>query len=308
MTPPAARGPQAPVLYGMMSCQKQIYADMVEAQLTTWASTVPREAIIVVGGPFDDVAVGVETTAVSWGCSDAMSDVACKEGTMLYRAAIRARRLGSKWFVVSQDDKYIWKGNLERKLSEYDPATPQVFASFGCGRAWRHWPKSRNGTLPRPPGWAEPSFVCDAVWKRGAICGGSTFIMSRSALDLLLLPGQTAEDFHREYLAPKYDKRNPGGSGRASDSFSSCLFYNRSIPMFPEMGLMNGFGSWREKVGPAGVPAAVEEFRKRYAKQLQGNGKRQRTTGMLTVHLAGRKEHIPSIIRQLHTDWPHGEA
>lgn len=278
-----------PVLYGMESCPPPQYAAMVDAQLSTWAAKTPREAIIVVGGPHDDVYEGIEERN-DFLCGEKQDDLACKEALMLYRAARRAKSLGSDWLVVSQDDKYIWKDHMEQTLAGFDGSVPTVFGGFGCGRGWKYTPASKNGTLPKPRGFVETAFYCEAVHKHGGICGGVTFFISRGALDILVRPGQTAQQFHDEFMLPKVLHKANGG---ASDSFSSCIFYNRSIPMSVEKSLIGGMATWNQGQpnGPEEAKAAVARFKASRAKRAEG---------LLTIHLTAGKKVIPDIIRALH--------
>merc|ERR1712113_173872 len=119
------------VLYGIESCSGKYYVEMVDAQLNTWGKEVPRENIIIVGGPRDDAAVGIEE-GNAFKCGDRQTDLACKEGLMLWRAVDRMDRVGANWLVVSQDDKYLWRKALDKVLREFDANKPQVLAPFGC--------------------------------------------------------------------------------------------------------------------------------------------------------------------------------
>ena len=48
------------MMYGIETFGGKAYVDMVQAQRDTWAKALPRENLIIVGGPSDDVDAGVE--------------------------------------------------------------------------------------------------------------------------------------------------------------------------------------------------------------------------------------------------------
>jgi hypothetical protein len=267
-----------PVLYGIESCPGQSYVDMVDAQLDTWAKAVPRENLIIVGGPRDDVAAGVET-ATGFTCGDDKQDLACKEGLLLWRAVDRAERLGSKWLIVSQDDKYIWRGALEEELLAIDAEEPQVIASFGCGQPWRYNPGSKNGTKPFPLGWVEPMPSCQGVEEKGGICGGPTYFVSRGALRLLRTRGQTPDAFKHAFLAPMADAPSRGVQ---SDTFASCFYYGRGI----KQGLISKLieRTYRANELDELTPGSLE-------------------SSPLAVHVDVPKDLGATTIRRFHREW-----
>jgi hypothetical protein len=261
------------VLYGIESCNGSHNVDMVDAQLKTWGKDLPRENLIIVGGPRNDVAAGVEAED-AFTCGDQLEDLACKEGLLLWRAIARMERVSAKWLVVGQDDKYIWRKALDRALLEYDADEPQVLASFGCGKAWNYSEGSKGGAVAPPPTWTETQFTCEAVYRSGGICGGPTFMVSRGALRLLRKEGQTAAEFKNEYLLPK-------GVGRESDLFSSCFFYRRNIPQ------------------------RVAEIikRTRESEGIEGKDPHTELRSPVAVHVTGPRGRVADFILKTHREW-----
>merc|ERR1711953_1386775 len=99
--------------------------------------------------------------------------------------------------------------------------------------SWQYQKASKGGTVPRPKEYIQPPFSCEAVWTKGALCGGGVYFVSRGAMDLLLNSGQTWKDFMEEMrLASK-------GRGAASDIFASCMFHARNLPMWSEHPVTN---------------------------------------------------------------------
>eukprot|EP00928_Gymnodinium_smaydae_P007517 TRINITY_DN12699_c0_g1_i1.p1 TRINITY_DN12699_c0_g1~~TRINITY_DN12699_c0_g1_i1.p1 ORF type:complete len:276 (+),score=51.04 TRINITY_DN12699_c0_g1_i1:657-1484(+) len=267
---------------------------MVKAQLHTWARGLPREQLIVVGGPFDDRHHGViRDEDDEYQCQESQASLACKEGLMLWRASKRVESTGAGWLMVSQDDKYVWREELEEAMKRYDPDTPQVLGSFGCGRAWKNNPDSDGGEKPFPRGWSEPEYSCDDVYEKGGLCGGSTFLVSRAALRQIRRKGQKPADFAKEFATISKSR------GGTSDIYTSCLMYDRGVPMMINRltdGLVNlgdREAAWKKEV-PDDINAreAARQFRWELG-----------TTQPLTVHLAGvSKEHAAPVIYALDAD------
>eukprot|EP00450_Noctiluca_scintillans_P013569 CAMPEP_0194491496 /NCGR_PEP_ID=MMETSP0253-20130528/10359_1 /TAXON_ID=2966 /ORGANISM="Noctiluca scintillans" /LENGTH=256 /DNA_ID=CAMNT_0039332239 /DNA_START=266 /DNA_END=1036 /DNA_ORIENTATION=- len=192
---------------------------MVQGQLETWASDLPRESLIIVGGVHDDFHRGLAPQA-RIPCQDSPNSMPCKEASILYMAVDRAQMLNSRWLFVGQDDKYVFTDDLADILSEYDPDEPQIFAAVGCGLSWEH---GHPGEA-RPAGVRQPPFSCQAVWEKGGICGGPGYVVSRAALHRLRSEGQSMASFLEEFQRAANTTR-----GGASDIFASCFFYSRDI-------------------------------------------------------------------------------
>jgi len=84
-----ARAPPAlkvsfPVIYSIMTCDGPSYTAMAEAQLSTWARDLPRDNMVIVGGPHDDASEGVEGS-MGFECPDSQADVSCKEAVRRLR-------------------------------------------------------------------------------------------------------------------------------------------------------------------------------------------------------------------------------
>eukprot|EP00928_Gymnodinium_smaydae_P002778 TRINITY_DN11004_c0_g1_i1.p2 TRINITY_DN11004_c0_g1~~TRINITY_DN11004_c0_g1_i1.p2 ORF type:complete len:399 (-),score=96.29 TRINITY_DN11004_c0_g1_i1:70-1266(-) len=211
---------RACVLYGIGTCGKAAAEAILQASLETWAHAIPRERVIIVGGSQDDGRQGLASEPLP--CDDGPQGFGCKEATMLYRAAARARLVGADWLVVGQEDKYIRTRRLERHLGRQDPSKRQVLAVYGCGRSWKFAPESAGGAKPRPKGWREPPFSCEAVRRNGSICGGGTYAVSRAALEALQLEGRSLAQFVEEMVSGSAAKG-------ASDLMASCLFHKYGI-------------------------------------------------------------------------------
>jgi hypothetical protein len=267
------KGATPKVIWGIESNSIAAYEKIVETQLATWAKHVPRENLVIVGGKFDDGA----SAAISqepMKCDDSGRGLPCKEALLVDRGIERARSLGADWLMVGQEDKYIWRANVERALSNYDPAEPLVLGSFGCGQSWAFHKDSKNATLPMPRGWVDPSKSCKAVNENGGLCGGPVYFLSRGALERVKKQGQTSNEFISEFVS--------GGGAEThanSDQLASCLYYARGIPMRKEYRLEAGnvdFSTMDE----------VGHFRNR--------------SGLTSAHINVPKDSIPSALQELH--------
>eukprot|EP00747_Dinoflagellata_sp_TGD_P128650 gnl/TRDRNA2_/TRDRNA2_174576_c0_seq9.p1 gnl/TRDRNA2_/TRDRNA2_174576_c0~~gnl/TRDRNA2_/TRDRNA2_174576_c0_seq9.p1 ORF type:complete len:472 (+),score=75.33 gnl/TRDRNA2_/TRDRNA2_174576_c0_seq9:33-1418(+) len=201
---------------------------MVDAQLATWGKSIARKHFIFVGGDHDDGLWGLSTGLT---CGDTMEDLACKEAVLIDRAADRIQGTQAEWFVVTEDDHFVFPDSYANLLSNYDPDTPQALTfALGCGRLWEHHPGSKNGTLPMPRGFDQPTYTCDAVARKGGICSGGSYILSRGALKMIKEHkhlNQHSGSFVDQFLS-SIDR---GGFGRRhTDVAASCFFYQQGIP------------------------------------------------------------------------------
>jgi len=268
----------ANILYGLESCNKSAYNSMVETQLTTWGSSLPRENFVIVNGARDDYNDKVVDEESP--CTDEPSELACKEAVMMYRAASRVRSIGADWLAVGQDDKYIWPQEFENALSKHDPRKPAVLAVVGCGKGWQHHEESKNGTEPRPKGWVEPEFSCKAVYEQGSICGGATYIVSRGALELLT-KGSTSQSFVADFLSHSV-------KGTNSDLAASCFFYSRGISISTDLDIINRF----VELSPSEADSSEDAS---FVNLLS------KDTPPLTAHLHFNKENIPSVMKNIYS-------
>eukprot|EP00747_Dinoflagellata_sp_TGD_P128646 gnl/TRDRNA2_/TRDRNA2_174576_c0_seq5.p1 gnl/TRDRNA2_/TRDRNA2_174576_c0~~gnl/TRDRNA2_/TRDRNA2_174576_c0_seq5.p1 ORF type:complete len:546 (+),score=99.28 gnl/TRDRNA2_/TRDRNA2_174576_c0_seq5:33-1640(+) len=201
---------------------------MVDAQLATWGKSIARKHFIFVGGDHDDGLWGLSTGLT---CGDTMEDLACKEAVLIDRAADRIQGTQAEWFVVTEDDHFVFPDSYANLLSNYDPDAPQALTfAWGCGRRWEHHPESRNGTLPMPDNFVQPTYTCDAVARKGGICSGGSYILSRGALKMIKEHkhlNQHSGSFVDQFLS-SIDR---GGFGRRhTDVAASCFFYEQGIP------------------------------------------------------------------------------
>jgi len=281
------------VLWGIESCDGQAYEDMVNAQLETWAAGIPRENLIIVGGKYDDLHVGLAEELTL--CSNEQNALACKEAVVLDRAVSRAKQVDADWLAVGQDDKYIWVTEVEKQLSKYDSTKPMVLSSFGCGKGWKHHPESNNGTLPFPKEWAEPGFSCNEVYMQGGMCGGPVYFMSRGAIDLLHREAQTTVDFLNEYLHNSNSSR-----GGESDIFTSCMLYKRAIPIINDEKMAGD--SLSTEVSHNENPDPTRKGIQAFVADLSTKG---RYGPRFTVHFSDvPKDFIAEYIRAFHKEWP----
>jgi len=208
------------LVVGIQTSHLEQYVKCLETQFSTWATHKARDGFVIVGGPYDDYKLGLTKNLNP--CDELDQD--CKEGLLLYRAAQRVRALNATWFISTQEDTYIFMDHLITTLRSFDANKIGVLASFGCGRGWVNHPDSRDGTLPRPQGFVEPDFSCEAVWQKGGICNGMGSVYSRAALEKLVPKGQTQENFLKEYMG----NSRTHVLGR-SDLTTSCLLHQRGI-------------------------------------------------------------------------------
>jgi len=250
------------VLYGIETCGRKPYEEMVRAELETWGSELPRESLLVVGGSQDDFLQGYDTDENP--CPDRSDGMACKEGLLLYRAIRRAQRLNSSWLVVGQDDKYISPGGFERYLEQYDPWKSQVMGILGCGKHTEQ---------------RQPPYSCEGVVKNGGICGGPTYVVSRAALDRLSGVGTNVTSFLADFLGSAVTHKGK------SDIYASCFFYLRGVPVTQ----LRKLGT--REIHKLSSATALENHIRDNAKQILKE---------VAFHVRVGKDIVPSGIRWLH--------
>eukprot|EP00928_Gymnodinium_smaydae_P014840 TRINITY_DN15449_c0_g2_i1.p1 TRINITY_DN15449_c0_g2~~TRINITY_DN15449_c0_g2_i1.p1 ORF type:complete len:332 (-),score=74.72 TRINITY_DN15449_c0_g2_i1:244-1239(-) len=253
-----------PMLYGIYSSNVTSYKSMLDAQFATWAKDVPRRDVVVSGSRRDDALEGVDRQRLR--CGDEPSQQPCKEGTLLYRAHVRAKERNTDWFVSATEDKYIWTADIEKALARFDPKKPVVFSNMGCGY---------NLKSPEHIG-------CKQVYDKGGMCGGTTYIMSRGALDAIVKEGQSYDDFMKEYLENV-------GEAHASDIVTSCLLYKRNIPMIFQDGITERTDTIGGKVQGNSKKTLIKSIRKQLRKDA------------FVVHIVagGEKPMVSKIMRAL---------
>lgn len=144
---------------------------------------------------------------------------------------------------------------LKASLAYLDPTIPAALASVGdtekdggCGQLWKYSKWSKNGTVPMPPEWVEPSGAqspCLAVGKRGGLCGGTGIVYSRAALERLFADGRDA--FWRR-MQPLL------AINAQYDTGMSCALLDRGVKLNQGCGLMQSAASLNVKTeNPANV-------------------------------------------------------
>eukprot|EP00747_Dinoflagellata_sp_TGD_P124900 gnl/TRDRNA2_/TRDRNA2_174072_c0_seq8.p1 gnl/TRDRNA2_/TRDRNA2_174072_c0~~gnl/TRDRNA2_/TRDRNA2_174072_c0_seq8.p1 ORF type:complete len:300 (+),score=28.81 gnl/TRDRNA2_/TRDRNA2_174072_c0_seq8:41-940(+) len=215
--------PLPTILYGIETCSLPDHVAMVKTQLATWATNISRDHLIIVGGPYDDAAMGLSRVPMS--CQDSKFDVTCKEGLVYARGIERARQLDFDWLMVGEDDKYVWPREWQEAMQGYDSQVSQVVpGSFGC---------SISHVADHKKEFKRP---CKAKEQEG-ICGGMRFLVSRGALDVLA-KGTNASAARLLEQINSYDIY----SG-ACDISSTCLFtdYGIKVPKWMRSADVNSF-------------------------------------------------------------------
>eukprot|EP00747_Dinoflagellata_sp_TGD_P124882 gnl/TRDRNA2_/TRDRNA2_174072_c0_seq12.p1 gnl/TRDRNA2_/TRDRNA2_174072_c0~~gnl/TRDRNA2_/TRDRNA2_174072_c0_seq12.p1 ORF type:complete len:115 (+),score=6.72 gnl/TRDRNA2_/TRDRNA2_174072_c0_seq12:63-407(+) len=67
VSPPERQRRLPTILYSIETCDAPACRVMVEAQLDTWAKNISLNHLIVVGGPYDDEAIGLSRVPMSCG-------------------------------------------------------------------------------------------------------------------------------------------------------------------------------------------------------------------------------------------------
>lgn len=269
----------ASIVYGIEASNGDVWTNQVQAQLETWAANVSKESLMIVGGPYDKTP-----------CNE--RDSACKEAVLLYRARSRMQELKADWLVALHEDSYVVVEHVSKELMNADPRVPQIASMVGCGQGWEYHRESKNGTLPRPAGYIDPDYVCENVWKRGALCSAAGMFVSIAALDALT-DGLTEDEFikaHRNSLDPKLREYTP----IQCDMPTSCFAHERGVKLVDmhQYGLGMGqpidFNEFGEDV--------TEEHMREWlvSNRLYGNWPPS------LVHSNIPKKLVPAFMRALH--------
>jgi len=260
-------------VYGFLTADVIRYTKMLEAQMNTWASHVPREDIIIVGGPHDTVGGSI--------CQETLLadeyDQECKEAVLYYNAAHRARNQTLDWLVALHEDAYVFRKPIEKILANYDPDEPIVFGHIGCGRFWAYRDESKGNTLPKPNGW-EDTESCTSVHEKGGICGGPGYIWSRGALKAIAHPDHSIHQHLEAYRS--HTKRS---SHVPCDLAAACVGYANDVKVqgFPQ-GLADTNAQWAKDVKLSNSTIQNMEFWKK-------------RDFVSVIHVLGPKEDIPAF-------------
>jgi len=158
------------VVYAIFTSAIPGYHDALLAQLDTWAARPAAQGrYVAVGGnnyPAAWQEAGVPGNILRSECRDDLSSISCKEAALLAEGAAR----GADWLYVIGEDNYVHTGNVEAFLSSKDPDEAVAYGTVGCGKGLFCRDSELFNTL-------------------GGFCGGSGYIISRAALQLLLVGG-----------------------------------------------------------------------------------------------------------------------
>jgi hypothetical protein len=251
-------------IFAVQTCAQESYVRQLETQLSTWLSPVNKDHVLIVGGPHNN---GDRAFA----CDEGVHGQNCKEASVLYRSAGLAEEVDADWLFHAIDDAYVFLPRVEEAMASFDPSEPRVFANLGCGAFWEHHKESQGGKIPKPTDWVEPQASCKRVEREGGICTGGGYIVSRGALKLL----------RRNHTLPSFIEHYVNQSkGTASDSTSTCLFYDRNITVGP---LPEGVIMAQARTDTTAESIVAEH-----------------SYGLVHVHLGGDKAAIPAFMRKLH--------
>jgi hypothetical protein len=179
-------------------------------------------------------------------------------------------------------------------LAKLDARTPQILSMVGCGQGWEYHRESKNGTLPKPEGYIDPTYVCESVWKHGSLCSAAGMFVSIGALDALT-HGLTEDEFikaHRDSLGP-VQRSNPQVQ---CDMPTSCLAHERGVKLdaMNQPGLGLGMGQ----------PMNWNEFEKgvtdEYMREWLASDRMYGDWNPALIHVNIPKEQIPSFMHSLH--------
>jgi len=273
--PPAT---SSKIVFGIETSNGEIWTDQVQAQLETWAADIPKEFMMIVGGPYGKTP-----------CEE--RDSSCKEAVLMYRARSRMQQLNAGWLLALHEDAYVVLEHMP-KLKELDPRTPQILSMVGCGQGWEYHPESKNGTVPRPDGYIEPKRVCDSVWKHGSLCSAAGMFVSIGALDALT-HGLREDEFikaHRDSLDPTLRVYTEV----QCDMPTSCLAHERGVKLAAMS--MIGLGM--------GQPMSYKEFETgvtdEHVRNWLASDRMYGDWDPTLIHVNIPKQDIPSFMRSLH--------
>lgn len=263
---PASTWPRPHVLYAIQTSAKPVYEAKLRAQFDTWAGPLREEARFAVGPGKKKLSELWEPT----GCPQ--NERLCKAAFILTRAYNLTKAtppVDFDWLIFVFEDFYFDVEQFQQGIAQYDPTKPVVLSSFGCGRSWKYNPQSKNGTVPPPPRWVEPSPPsCEHVIRNGGMCGGFGMYFSRTSVERLF------EDGAAPFLK-RVKKLHPN---MQVDTAISCLLGEKSIkvevPSKMRFLTINNFSE---------VPAY---------RSLRNT---------VVFHLVG-EEKVPDFMRRLHKD------
>jgi len=157
------------VVYAIFTSAIPKYHASLLAEMDTWAARPAAEGryVAVGGSNYPDEWAGKNVLKSE--CGDGMPSISCKEATLLSEGAAR----GADWLYVIGEDNYVHTGRIEEFLSDKDPDVATTYGVIGCGKG----------------------LFCqdnEGFNSQGGICGGSGYIISRAALQQLLLDGAPA--------------------------------------------------------------------------------------------------------------------
>jgi len=173
------------VVYGIIANPASSkYALQLTAVEETWAKDVHPQKILFVGSNGSAPGVTYDpapmcpdaNTAEHWG-------LACKEATLI----ATAYATGADWAVVAYPDNYIFPRSYEEALGKFDSTEPQIVGGDRyCG-----------GARDNPPKLSSQSECEDNL---GGLCGGSTYAVSRGAMEKMMGMPRTASSYIKEVI------------------------------------------------------------------------------------------------------------
>jgi hypothetical protein len=157
------------VVYAIFTSAIPRYHEALLSQLETWAERPAKQGryVAVGGSDYPDEWQGKNVLRSE--CVDKMPGISCKEATLLAEGAAR----GADWLYVIGEDNYVHTKHLENWLGDKDPDAAIAYGRVGCGRG----------------------MYCEdnpAFREEGGFCGGSGYIISRAAMQNLLVDGAPA--------------------------------------------------------------------------------------------------------------------
>lgn len=195
------------VVYGIFTSPLPRYAAQLDAVLNTWGAEVYPQKLLVVGVRGFNPASPDVIYKLAPRCKDGHVNnegISCKEATLL----AEGYRSGADWVVVLGSDNYVFPRNFERELRSRNPERPQILALWGCG-----------------VGYCED--------KKGGLCGGGGYAISRSALDSLIGKQPHAG---KRFVSESMQTAKTS-CGFWSDMVTSCLARRHNIEQVDLTGL-----------------------------------------------------------------------
>jgi len=154
------------VVYAIFTSAIPKYHDALLAQLDTWAARPAAQGRYVAVGGKNYPADWQGSNVLRSECPDDMGSISCKEAALITEGAAR----GADWMYVIGEDNYVHTDHVEEFLSNKDPDDAVAYGTVGCGK----------GVFCRDS---------ELFNTFGGFCGGGGYIISRAALQLLLVDG-----------------------------------------------------------------------------------------------------------------------